>query len=50
LPILSITGLKGYWDQLNQNPWQGLLKGVLFTGLVVWVTRFSVKKKWFWKT
>ena len=50
LPVLSLTGLKPFWDSMVQTPWQGLLKGVLLTGVVMYITRFSVKKKWFWKT
>jgi len=50
LPVLSLTGIKVYWDELIHSPWQGLLKGLLFTGTVVLVTRYSVKRRWFWKT
>lgn len=50
LPVLSLTGLKPFWDSLVHSAWQGLLKGLLFTAAVVVVTRFSVQKKWFWKT
>jgi predicted acyltransferase len=50
LPILSLTGLKSYWESLTQTPLQGFGKGLLFTTAVVLITRFSVKKKWFWKT
>ncbi|MFM8711720.1 MAG: DUF5009 domain-containing protein, partial [Sphingomonadales bacterium] len=27
LPVLSLTGIKVYWDELIHSPWQGLLKG-----------------------
>lgn len=50
LPLLSLTGLKPYWEGLVHTPWQGLLKGLLFTTAVLLMTHFSVKKKWFWKT
>ena len=50
LPILSVTGLKSFWESLTQTPLQGFGKGLLFTTAVVLITRFSVKKKWFWKT
>jgi len=50
LPILSLTELKPYWDSLTKTSWQGLLKGVLFTSAVICITRYTVKKKWFWKT
>jgi predicted acyltransferase len=50
LPILSLTGIKLYWDGLTHSPWQGVLKGLLFTGAVMLITRYSVKRKWFWRT
>jgi predicted acyltransferase len=50
LPILSITGLKTYWEMLNQNFLAGTFKGILFTGIVALITIFTVKRKWFWKT
>jgi hypothetical protein len=50
LPILSLTGAKIYWDGLTHSPWQGVLKGLLFTGAVMLITCYSVKRKWFWKT
>lgn len=50
LPLLTLTHIKIYWDNMNQNPFLGLLKGVLFTGMVSFITVFFVKRKWFWKT
>ena len=50
LPLLSLTHTKSYWDSLQQNAWMGLLKGLLFTGIVSLITIFFVKRKWFWKT
>ncbi len=50
LPLLSLTHTKTYWDSLQQNAWMGLLKGVLFTGIVSLITILFVKRKWFWKT
>ena len=50
LPILTLTQTKVYWDTMNQNFLMGLLKGVLFTGLVSLLTVFCVRKGWFWKT
>ncbi|MCX8019644.1 MAG: DUF5009 domain-containing protein [Chitinophagaceae bacterium] len=50
LPLLSLTGLKPYWDALNANAFQGLMKGILFTGAVSVITWFTVKKGWYWKT
>jgi hypothetical protein len=50
LPLLSLTQTKVYWDSMNQNFLMGLMKGVVFTGVVSLITIFAVKKKWFWKT
>lgn len=50
LPLLTLTHIKPYWDNMNQNPLLGFLKGMLFTGTVSLVTVFFVKKRWFWKT
>lgn len=50
LPLLTITQTKQYWDGMNQNFLMGLMKGVLFTGIVSIITILFVKRKWFWKT
>lgn len=50
LPLLSITALKPIWDGMDQNAFMGLMKGVLFTGIVSLITIFFVRRKWFWKT
>jgi predicted acyltransferase len=50
LPILSLTQLKPFWDGMNQNILMGLMKGLVFTGVVSLITIFFVKRKWFWKT
>lgn len=50
LPLMNITGVKPYWEMLNQNVWMGTLKGLIFTGIVALITIFFVQKKWFWKT
>ena len=50
LPLLQLTQTKTYWDAMNQNFFIGLMKGVLFTGVVSLITIFFVKRKWFWKT
>jgi predicted acyltransferase len=50
LPLLQLTQTKQYWDAMNQNFFMGLMKGVLFTGIVSLITIFFVKRKWFWKT
>lgn len=50
IPLLKLTGLSPYWDQMNFNVAVGLIKGVLFTALVALITLVFVKRGWFWKT
>ena len=50
LPLLSLTGLKYYWDSMHQNWVMGLLKGVTFTAAVALITLLFVRFKWYWKT
>ncbi len=50
LPLLNLTTLKSFWDAMNQNFFMGLMKGVVFTGVVSIITILFVKRKWFWKT
>jgi predicted acyltransferase len=50
LPIMQLLQIKPYWDSMNQNVLMGLLKGLIFTGAVIAITIFFVKRKWFWKT
>jgi hypothetical protein len=50
LPLMNITGIKPYWDSMNQNAWMGFAKGVIFTGLVALITYLFVKRRWFWRT
>ncbi len=49
-PLMTITGIKPYWDAMNQNAWMGFSKGVIFTGLVALITYLFVKSRWFWRT
>jgi predicted acyltransferase len=50
LPLLHLTNTKQFWDAMNQNFFMGLMKGVIFTGIVSLITILFVKRKWFWKT
>ena len=50
LPLMTLTGLKPYWDGMHQDAWMGFAKGALFTGTVYLVTYFFVKRRWFWRT
>jgi predicted acyltransferase len=50
LPLLHLSGMHQYWQQMNSNAWMGFIKGLLFTGLVAIITALFTRKKWFWKT
>ena len=50
LPLMTLSGVKPYWDAMHQNAWMGFAKGVVFTGIVSLITYFFVKKRWFWRT
>lgn len=50
MPLLSIAGLSGYLSLLDDNPWYGLLKGLIITSLVTLVSMFFTRIKWFWRT
>jgi hypothetical protein len=39
-PILHLTGVINFWNEMNSNVWLGFLKGVLFTGVVALITYF----------
>lgn len=49
-PLLHITGASILFEMMNANAFLGILKGVLFTGLVSIITILFTKKGWFWKT
>lgn len=50
LPLMTLTGVKSYWDGMHQNAWMGFAKGVVFTGVVSLITYLFVKRRWFWRT
>lgn len=50
LPLMTLSGVKPYWDAMHQNAWMGFAKGVVFTGVVSLITYLFVKKRWFWRT
>jgi len=50
MPLLSIAGLSRYLGLLDDNPWLGLLKGLIITSLVTLVAMFFTRIKWFWRT
>ncbi len=50
IPLLKLTHLDVFIDQLNSNAMEGLLRGIIFTSLVSAVTVFFTRKKVFWRT
>lgn len=50
LPLMTMSGIKPYWEAMQQNAWMGFAKGVVFTGIVSLITYFFVKRRWFWRT
>lgn len=50
LPLMTIAGIKPYWDAMNENVWMGFAKGVVFTGVVSLITYLFVRMRWFWRT
>ncbi|MFN6285951.1 MAG: DUF5009 domain-containing protein [Bacteroidota bacterium] len=50
LPLLSISGLRVHWDSWVSTPWQGFLKGVIFTAMVSALTLFFNRKNWIWRS
>jgi ATP/ADP translocase len=50
LPLLSISGLRLHWDSWVSTPWQGFLKGVIFTAMVSAITLFFNRKNWIWRS
>lgn len=50
LPLLKLTGAIDLLSAMEHNVWLGVLRGLLFTGVVSLITIFFVHRKWFWKT
>lgn len=50
LPLMHLSGLMRAYQYMDANVWLGVLKGLLFTGIVSLITLFFVNRKWFWKT
>lgn len=49
-PVLHLTGLVAVMNLLNENPFSGFMKGLIYTGIVSLITYFFTLKKWYWKT
>ncbi len=51
VPLLSLAGIITFLSSLDSvTPWFGLIKGLAITGIMVFITVITVRKKWFWKT
>jgi predicted acyltransferase len=51
IPLLALTGLQRYLDQLGaQSIFGGIMRGVLFTGVVAMLTILSSRLKLYWKS
>jgi len=50
IPLLRITGAEEYLNLLSNNFFEGLLRGLLFTGVVAAITIFFTTRRVFWKT
>lgn len=50
LPLLHLTGAIKLFSAMEKDVWLGVLRGLLFTGIVSLITIFFVNRKWFWKT
>jgi hypothetical protein len=50
LPVLHLTGTIRIFEGMNANAGLGFLKGILFTGIVSFITIVFTKRGWFWKT
>lgn len=50
LPLLKLTGAIDLLSAMEHNVWLGVLRGLVFTGIVSLITIFFVQRKWYWKT
>jgi predicted acyltransferase len=48
-PVMALTGILPFWNGMNQNAFMGLMKGVLFTGVVAAIAVYFTRRRWFWK-
>jgi hypothetical protein len=51
IPLLALTGLQSALDQMGaQGVFGGVMRGVLFTGIVALLTIVSSRLKLYWKS
>lgn len=49
-PVLAITNLDLLTNKYFIDPWMGLLRGILYTVLLAWITAKLTRKGYIWKT
>ena len=49
LPVFYLLGFSPYWNSWALAPWQGFLKGLIFTLLVSWITLICNRLKLYWR-
>jgi predicted acyltransferase len=49
LPVFSLIGFSQHWNSWALHPWQGFLKGLIFTLLVSWITLICNRFKIYWR-
>ncbi|MFA4869847.1 MAG: DUF5009 domain-containing protein [Pedobacter sp.] len=50
IPLLKLTGTEAYLDSVAGLPAGGLIRGLIFTGVVSLITLYCTRAKLFWKT
>lgn len=49
-PVLAITNLDLLTNKYFLDPWMGLLRGVIYTVILAWITAKLTRKGYIWKT
>ncbi|MEC5146385.1 DUF5009 domain-containing protein [Chitinophaga sp. 212800010-3] len=50
LPLLYLTGTMSVFEAMAHQPWSGVLRGFLFTGMVSGLAAWMAARQWYWKT
>jgi predicted acyltransferase len=50
LPLLHLSGGIILFESMGQQVWTGVLRGVLFTGMVSALAAWCSRRQWYWKT